>query len=104
MKLPVRFARILFLRSPGASARVQAGVVQCNEEFVEGRIGLYDEAGQPCVLVDGFRAISVAGVRRARSPGGTRDVIYHVALLRTPLSPPGAPRPPVPLRQLPAAA
>ena len=27
MKLPVRFARILFLRSPGASARVRAGVL-----------------------------------------------------------------------------
>ena len=28
MKLPVRFARILFLRSPGASARVRAGVLR----------------------------------------------------------------------------
>src|SRR4029450_6891785 len=40
MKLPVRFARILFLRSPGASARVRAGVLQCTEEFVDGRISL----------------------------------------------------------------
>ena len=84
MKLPVRFARILFLRSPGASARVRAGVLQCNQEFVEGRISLYDEAGQPCVLVDGFRAISVAGVRRSGAPGGTRDVLYHVDWERTP--------------------
>ena len=85
MKLPVRFARILFLRSPGASARVRAGVIECNDEFVEGRIALYDEAGKPCVLVDGFRAISVANVRRGGS-GSTRDVLYHVAWERTPLA------------------
>jgi acyl transferase domain-containing protein/NADPH:quinone reductase-like Zn-dependent oxidoreductase/acyl carrier protein len=88
MKLPVRFSRILFLRSPGASVRVRAGVLQCNEEFVEGRLGLYDEEGQPCVLVDGFRAISVSGVRRSGSPGGIRDVVYHVDWERTML--PGA--------------
>jgi len=104
MKLPVRFARILFLRSPGASVRVRAGVLQCNDEFVEGRIGLYDEAGQPCVLVDGFRAISVAGVRRSGAPGGTRDVIYHLDWERTPSSSAPAPRPPLPLAQLHAAA
>ena len=104
MKLPVRFARILFLRSPGASARVRAGVLECTEEFVEGRIGLYDEAGQPCVLVDGFRAISVSGVRRSGSPGGTRDVLYHVDWERTPSPSVHAPRPPLPLEQLQAAA
>ena len=87
MKLPVRFSRILFLRSPGASARVHASVLECNEEFVEGRIGIYDEAGEPCVLVDGFRAISVAGVRRAGATGGTRDVLYHVDWERTPVLP-----------------
>ena len=80
MKLPVRFARILFLHPPGASTRVRAGVIQCNEEFVEGRIAFYNEAGQPCVLVDGFRAISVSGVSRSASPGGTRDVVYHFGL------------------------
>src|SRR6185503_10703480 len=104
MKLPVRFARILFLRSPGASARVHATVLQCNQEFVEGRISLYDEAGQPCVLIDGFRAISVAGVRRSGAPSGTRDVIYHVDWERTPLASPPAPLPPLPLEQLQAAA
>ena len=104
MKLPVRFARILFLRSPGASARVRAGVLQCNEEFVEGRISLYDEAGQPCVLVDGFRAISVSGVRRSGAPGGTRDVVYHVDWERTPSASQSALRPPLPLEQLQAAA
>ena len=103
MKLPVRFQRILFLRSPGASVRVRAGVLQCNEEFVEGRLGLYDEAGQPCVLVDGFRAISVTGVRRSGSPGGTRDVLYHVDWERTPSSSPVL-RPPLPLEQLHSAA
>jgi acyl transferase domain-containing protein/acyl carrier protein len=104
MKLPVRFARILFLHPLGASTRVRAGVIQCNEEFVEGRIALYNEAGQPCVLVDGFRAISVAGVRRAGAAGGTRDVIYHVDWQRTPSSGPGAPLAPIPLGQLRAAA
>ncbi|MEI9897837.1 MAG: SDR family NAD(P)-dependent oxidoreductase [Chthoniobacter sp.] len=104
MKLPVRFARILFLRPPGASVRVQAGVLQCNDDFVEGRIGLYDEAGQPCVLVDGFRAISVAGVRRAGASGGTRDVLYHVDWERTPATSPGAPLPPLPLQDLCAVA
>ena len=64
LKLPVRFGRILFLHSPGASTRVRASVLECNSEFVEGRIGLYDDAGKPCVLIDGFRAISVAGVRQ----------------------------------------
>jgi acyl transferase domain-containing protein/NADPH:quinone reductase-like Zn-dependent oxidoreductase/acyl carrier protein len=83
LKLPVRFGRILFLRSPGASARVRASVVQCTDEFVEGRIGLYDDSGKPCVLVDGFRAISVAGVRRGPI-GGIRDVLYHVDWQRTP--------------------
>jgi len=104
MKLPVRFARILFLRSPGAAVRVQAGVLQCNEEFVEGRIGLYNEAGQPCVLVDGFRAISVANVRRSGAPGGMRDVLYHLDWQRAPVARPAAPLPPVPLAQLHAAA
>jgi len=100
MKLPVRFSRILFLRSPGASVRVRANVVHCNEEFVEGRIGLYDEAGKPCVLVDGFRAISVSGVRRSGSPGGTRDVIYHVDWERTASIGEPKPQPPLPLDRL----
>jgi acyl transferase domain-containing protein/NADPH:quinone reductase-like Zn-dependent oxidoreductase/acyl carrier protein/SAM-dependent methyltransferase len=99
MKLPVRFARIHFLRSPGASTRVRAGVLQCNEEFVEGRISLYDEAGQPCVLVDGFRAISISGVRRGRG-----DVVYHVDWERTPSASQSALPPVLPLEQLKAAA
>ncbi len=104
MKLPVRFARILFLRSPGTSVRVRAGVLQCNEEFVEGRLGLYDAAGQPCVLVDGFRAISVSGIRRSGAPGGTRDVLYHVDWERTQSSIQPTPLAPLPLEQLQAAA
>src|SRR5260221_1247552 len=42
LKLPVRFAKILFLRSPGASSLVRAAVQQCTSEKVEGRIELYD--------------------------------------------------------------
>ncbi|HEY5894949.1 MAG TPA: SDR family NAD(P)-dependent oxidoreductase [Chthoniobacterales bacterium] len=102
MKLPVRFARILFLRSPGASACIRAEVLQCNDEFTEGRIGLYDEAGKPCMLVDGFRAISVANVRRGGS-GSTRDVLYHVDWERTPVAAQPTPQPP-PLSHLHAAA
>jgi acyl transferase domain-containing protein/acyl carrier protein len=103
LKLPVRFGRILFLHSPGASVRVSASVLQCNEEFVEGRIGLYDESGKPCVLVDGFRAISVAGVRRG-AISGIRDVLYHIDWQRTPAaSRPGTLEPP-PLSRLREAA
>ena len=104
LKLPVRFGRILFLRSPGAAARVRASVLQCNDEFVEGRVSIYDDAGQPCVLVDGFRAISVAGVRRSGGKGGIRDVVYHVDWERTPSSLQAPPRPPLPLEQIHAAA
>ncbi|MDP9205818.1 MAG: methyltransferase, partial [Gemmatimonadota bacterium] len=101
MKLPVRFARILFLRSPGASSFVRAGVQQFNEEFIEGGIGLYDEAGKPCVLVDGFRAISLAAARRSGAPGGSRDLLYHIEWERTPAAAARpALRPPVPLARL----
>jgi SAM-dependent methyltransferase len=103
LKLPVRFGRILFLRSPGASARVRASVIHCNDEYFEGRIELYDEGGKPCVLVDGFRAISVAGVRRGTS-GGIRDVLYHVDWERTPtVAQPGTSEP-LPLSHLRDAA
>ncbi len=103
LKLPVRFGRILFLRSPGASARVRARVVECTDEFVEGSIALYDESGQPCVLVDGFRAISVAGVRRGPI-GGTRDILYHLDWQRTPTEFPAGTLQPVPLPRLREAA
>ncbi|PYL50027.1 MAG: beta-ketoacyl synthase [Verrucomicrobia bacterium] len=103
LKLPVRFGRILFLHSPGASARVRASVVQCTDEFVEGRIALYDESGKPCVLVDGFRAISVAAVRRG-TPGGVRDVLYHVDWQRTPNESRAGTLEPLPLNRLRDAA
>jgi acyl transferase domain-containing protein/NADPH:quinone reductase-like Zn-dependent oxidoreductase/SAM-dependent methyltransferase/acyl carrier protein len=103
LKLPVRFGRILFLRSPGASARVRASVVQSTDEFVEGRIALYDESGKPCVLVEGFRAISVAGVRRG-ALGGVRDVLYHVDWERTPNEFRSGTLEPLPLNRLRAAA
>ncbi len=78
LRLPVRFARIHYLRSPGASCLVKAGVQHADEEYVEGNIDLYDEAGRPCVRIDGFRAISVEGGRRTGRTGKGRDVIYHV--------------------------
>jgi acyl transferase domain-containing protein/NADPH:quinone reductase-like Zn-dependent oxidoreductase/SAM-dependent methyltransferase len=99
LKLPVRFGRILFLRSPGESARVRANVLECNSEFVDGRISLFDEEGKPCVLIDGFRAISVAGLRRD-SLGGMRDVLYHIDWERTPAVSTPAPLQPVPLARL----
>ena len=104
LKLPVRFARILFLRSPGASSFVRASVQQHNDEFVEGRLGLYDEAGRPCVLVDGFRAISVSAARRGGATGANRDLLYHVAWERTPAIADPSFFPPVPLERLRAAA
>lgn len=100
MKLPVRFSRILFLRSPGASTQVRAKVLHFNEELIEGRIGLYDEAGHPCVLVDGFRAVSMSAVRRAGTSGGSRDLVYHVDWERTePTVAPSA-QEPIPLAQI----
>ena len=83
LKLPVRFGRILFLRSPGACVQVHASVVESTDEFVEGQINIYDETGKPCVLVEGFRAISIAGVRRGPS-SRTRDVLYNIEWQRTP--------------------
>ena len=98
LKLPVRFAKILFLRSPGASSLVRAGVQQFSDEFVEGKLCLYDGTGKPCVLVDGFRAIGVSGARRSGAPGG-RDVLYNVSWERKPSGARSAVRP-VPLSRL----
>jgi acyl transferase domain-containing protein/NADPH:quinone reductase-like Zn-dependent oxidoreductase/SAM-dependent methyltransferase/acyl carrier protein len=103
MKLPVRFARILFLASPGASSRVCAQVQEFGDDFLEGDIALYDETGKPCVLVDGFRAISVAGAGRSGS-GSARDLTYHVAWERTPSEVVRPLLAPVPLEELRSAA
>jgi acyl transferase domain-containing protein/acyl carrier protein len=100
LRLPVRFARILFLRSPGASSFVRASVKQANDEFFEGGIDLYDEAGRPCVRIDGFRAISVEGTRRAGKTGKGRDLIYHVAWDKTAAAAKRAHQAPVPLIRL----
>ncbi|MGC1481788.1 MAG: acyltransferase domain-containing protein, partial [Chthoniobacterales bacterium] len=78
MKLPVRFGRILFLRSPGASANVRADIRDFSDEFLEGGLALYDAAGQPCVQIDGFRAVSLAGTRRAGSSTGSSTVTYRL--------------------------
>ena len=104
MKLPVRFDRILWLRSPGAEGRVHAKVLQCNEELIEGRIGLYDSAGQPCVLVDGFRAIALSAARKPGASGGGRDIVYHVDWERTEADGEKDPLAPVPLEDLHEAA
>ncbi len=60
-------------------ASCAAGVKQANDEFVEGGIDFYDEDGQPCVRIDGFRAISVEGSRRSGRTGKGRDLVYHIA-------------------------
>ncbi len=104
LRLPVRFARILFLRSPGASSLVRAGVKQANDEFVEGGIELFDESGKPCVRIDGFRAISVEGAKRTGKTGKGRDVTYHVAWEKRPTSPRAASPAPVALSRLHEAA
>jgi acyl transferase domain-containing protein/NADPH:quinone reductase-like Zn-dependent oxidoreductase/SAM-dependent methyltransferase/acyl carrier protein/short-subunit dehydrogenase len=104
LRLPVRFARITYLRSPGAASFVKAGVKQANDELVEGGIDLYDEAGKPCVRIDGFRAISVEGARRSSKAGKGRDLVYHVAWERTPAVAPPAPLAPPPLNRLHGAA
>ncbi len=104
MKLPVGFRRILFLGSPGPSSRVCAKVREFGDDFLEGDITLYNEAGNPCVLVDGFRAISLSGAGRSAAPGGTRDLTYHVAWQRVPDESPKPALSPLPLDQLKAAA
>src|SRR5271165_2433562 len=104
LRLPVRFAKILFLRSPGTSSLVRAAVQQCNDECVEGRLEMYDGAGKPCVLIDGFRAINVSGARRSDVLGGNRNVLYHLAWERTPARSRPASQPPVPLDRLRHAA
>ncbi|MBE2181581.1 MAG: SDR family NAD(P)-dependent oxidoreductase [Chthoniobacterales bacterium] len=105
LKLPVRFSRIVFLRSPGASSLVHARVLQCNDEMTEGRIGIYDASGAPCVLVDGFRAVAMSSMRRAgSSTGDGRDLVYHVDWERRPASGPLAPVEPLPLGVLHDAA
>src|SRR4029077_20296666 len=91
MKLPVGFRRILFLSSPGASSRVSANVSEFGDAFLTGDSALYNKGGQPCVLVEGFRAISLSGAGRSVAPGGTRDLAYHVAWQRVPDE---APKPP----------
>ncbi len=100
LRLPVRFSRILFLRSPGASSLVRAGVKQANDEFVEGGIELYDEAGRPCVRIEGFRAISVEGSKRTGKAGKGRDVTYHIAWEKRPTGPRAASPAPVALSRL----
>ncbi|MES2596745.1 MAG: SDR family NAD(P)-dependent oxidoreductase [Verrucomicrobiota bacterium] len=100
LRLPVRFDRILFLRSPGASGLVRAAVKEANDELVYGGIDLYDEAGRPCVRIDGFRAISVEGAKRTGKGGKGRDITYHIAWENRPTSKLAASPPPVPLTRL----
>jgi NADPH:quinone reductase-like Zn-dependent oxidoreductase/SAM-dependent methyltransferase/acyl carrier protein len=104
LKLPVRFARILFLSSPGASSFVRASVRQCSFEFVEGDLKLYDGAGKACVLVDGFHAISVAEARRSGVFGESRDLVYHIAWEQAPATLRAASQQPLPLDRLRDAA
>ena len=104
LRLPVRFARIVFLRSPGASTFVKSGVKVAKYELVEGGIDLYDESGKPCVRIDGFRAISVEGARRTSKTGKGRDLVYRVAWERTPAAEKPAPLQPLPLTRLHDAA
>ncbi len=100
LQLPVRFARILYLRSPGSSSLVRAGVREANDELVEGNLDLYDEKGRPCVRIDGFRSVSVEGARRSGRTGKGRDLIYHVAWEKTAAAARPARQAPVPLDRL----
>jgi NADPH:quinone reductase-like Zn-dependent oxidoreductase/SAM-dependent methyltransferase/acyl carrier protein len=104
MKLPVGFRRILFLGSPGASARVGAKVRGFGDDFLEGDITIYNKEGKPCLLVDRFRAISLSSAGRSTTPGGTRDLMYHVAWQRLPGDSRKTPLQSLPLSQLKTAA
>ncbi len=98
LKLPVRFARIVYLRPPGAAVRVRATVNHCNDELIEGRLGVYDTKGDPCVLVDGFRAVSLNWAKRGGND--VRELLYHVDWQRTPADTPRTATPSVPLADL----
>jgi acyl transferase domain-containing protein/acyl carrier protein len=100
MKLPVGFRRILFLGSPGASGHVSAKVCEVGDAFLQGDIALYNEEGKPCLLVEGFRAISLSNATRSAAPGGTRDLTYHVAWQREHNESVRAALPPLPLEEL----
>ncbi|MBU3665320.1 MAG: SDR family NAD(P)-dependent oxidoreductase [Chthoniobacterales bacterium] len=101
LKLPVRFSRILYLRPPGAACRVRARVLNCNDELTEGRIGVYDTDGAPCVLADGFRAVALSSARRAGSPTGEgRELVYHVDWERCAADSTPVAQPPLPLAAL----
>jgi acyl transferase domain-containing protein/acyl carrier protein/phospholipid N-methyltransferase len=100
LKLPVRFSKILFLHSPGETSRVRAIVHHCSSEYVEGRIELFDDSGRPCVLVDGFRAIAIAGAHRGAAQATNRNVLYHLAWERTQIEFNGSQPEPVPLSRL----
>lgn len=104
LRLPVRFARIHFLQSPGATGLVSARVTQANEELVEGDIAIYDASGKPCASIQGFRAISVEGGRRAGRTGKGRDLTYHVAWEKQPHPIRKSAPEPLPLSQLKQAA
>ncbi len=105
LKLPVRFGRILFLRPLGASGRVRASVTQCSEEVTGGRIGIYDDEGEPCVLIDGFRAMALTSARRAGSATGEgRELVYHLDWERLKSAVPRTPLIPVPLGELHSVA
>jgi acyl transferase domain-containing protein/NADPH:quinone reductase-like Zn-dependent oxidoreductase/SAM-dependent methyltransferase/acyl carrier protein len=103
MKLPVRFSRILFLRSPGAAARVLAEVTQNNDELIEGNISLYDQAGRPAVHVEGFRAVALSFGKKGGA-AGWRDLVYHLDWQRLPGSAGAMEAPQVPLADLQLAA
>jgi acyl transferase domain-containing protein len=100
LKLPVRFSKILFLHSPGAASQVRATVHHCNGEYVEGRIELFDEQGRPCALVEGFRAISIAGAHGSGAQGVNRNVLYHLTWERTPTKSRRSRHEPIPLDRL----
>ena len=100
LKLPVRFSKILFLHSPRETTRVRATVHQCNSEYVEGRIELYDDEGRPCVLVDGFRAIAISGAHRGAAQAANRNVLYHLGWERTQFESSGPQEEPIPLSHL----
>jgi len=104
LKLPVRFSRIQFLRTPGAACRVQSHVCTFNDELLEGDVALFDSDGRPCVLVSGFRAISMAAARRSGAPGSARDLVYRVEWERSSLAGHFPTPPPLPLEQMHATA
>ena len=77
MKLPVRFAKILFLRSPGASSLVRAGCSSSATNSSRENFGCMTRRASLAFWSMASVPSASHGARRSGAPGG-RDILYNV--------------------------